>query len=468
LLISPLDVNIMFSSKLSRYFLSLFFGVIFWLVFDYFFYSRINHVDLSHVYYNEEYYIELDEIKKNMSSGNDLDLKTMSIKKYKQEDVIVINKDETLSSALASFGINNQDIVNLLNKIKSETNLNSLKIGQGINVFYDSEIRYQKQDYSMFFPEIHDINEVKSLNQLSMKIKSEEKILNAVKSGSEFIINSTKIKTHKNIVNISGTIDNSLFGDAIQAGASSSVVARLISEYSYDVDFQRDIRKGDKFEILYEEFKDESGDKLKDGRIIYANLNLSKKDNKIFNYKGSFYDAKGKELKKGILRTPVDGARISSKFSSARKHPVLGFTRKHEGVDFAAPIGTPIYAAGDGVIEFVGKKGGYGNFVTVRHNKQFKTNYAHMSRFANIKVGSKVRQKQVIGYIGMTGITSGPHLHFEVVKDGKKINPASQKFNTGKELSGKELKEFNEYSKIINQSILSDKVMEKDIPQFYQ
>ncbi len=458
----------MFSSKLSRYFLSLFFGVIFWLVFDYFFYSRINHVDLSHVYYNEEYYIELDEIKKNMSSGNDLDLKTMSIKKYKQEDVIVINKDETLSSALASFGINNQDIVNLLNKIKSETNLNSLKIGQGINVFYDSEIRYQKQDYSMFFPEIHDINEVKSLNQLSMKIKSEEKILNAVKSGSEFIINSTKIKTHKNIVNISGTIDNSLFGDAIQAGASSSVVARLISEYSYDVDFQRDIRKGDKFEILYEEFKDESGDKLKDGRIIYANLNLSKKDNKIFNYKGSFYDAKGKELKKGILRTPVDGARISSKFSSARKHPVLGFTRKHEGVDFAAPIGTPIYAAGDGVIEFVGKKGGYGNFVTVRHNKQFKTNYAHMSRFANIKVGSKVRQKQVIGYIGMTGITSGPHLHFEVVKDGKKINPASQKFNTGKELSGKELKEFNEYSKIINQSILSDKVMEKDIPQFYQ
>lgn len=458
----------MFSSKLFRYFLSLFLGVIVWLVFDYCVYSKINHVDLSHLYYNEEYYIELEEIKKNMSSGNDLDQKTMFIKKINQEDVIVINKDETLSSTLASFGINNQDIVNLLNKIKSETNLNSLKIGQGINIFYDSETKYQKQEYSMFFPEIYDVTETKSLNQLSMKIKAEEKIVNATRSGSEFIINSTKIKTHKNIVNISGVIDNSLFGDAIQAGASSSVVARLISEYSYDVDFQRDIRKGDKFEILYEEFKDDSGDKLKDGKIIYANLNLSKRDNKIFNYKGSFYDVKGKELKKGILRTPVDGARISSKFSSARKHPVLGFTRKHEGVDFAAPIGTPIYAAGDGVIEFVGKKGGYGNFVTVKHNKQFKTNYAHMSRFANIKVGSKVRQKQVIGYIGMTGITSGPHLHFEVVKDGKKINPASQKFNTGKELSGKELKEFNEYSKIINQSILSDKVIEKDIPQLYQ
>jgi murein DD-endopeptidase MepM/ murein hydrolase activator NlpD len=458
----------MFSSKLFRYFLSLSFGIIVWLVFDYCLYSKINHVDLSHIYYNEEYYVELEEIKKNMSLGNDLDQKTMSIKKYKQEDVIIINKDETLSSALTSFGINNQDIVNLLNKIKSETNLNSLKIGQGINMFYDSETKYKKQEYSMFFPEIYDVTETKSLNQLSMKIKAEEKIVIATKSGPEFIINNTKIKTHKNIVNISGIIDNSLFGDAIQAGASSSVVARLISEYSYDVDFQRDIRKGDKFEILYEEFKDDSGDKLKDGRIIYANLNLSKRDNKIFNYKGSFYDAKGKELKKGILRTPVDGARISSKFSSARKHPILGFTRKHEGVDFAAPIGTPIYAAGDGVIEFVGKKGGYGNFVTVKHNKQFKTNYAHMSRFANIKVGSKVRQKQVIGYIGMTGITSGPHLHFEVVKDGKKINPASQKFNTGKELSGKDLKDFNEYSKIINQSILSDKIIEKDIPQLYQ
>ncbi len=244
-----------------------------------------------------------------------------------------------------------------------------------------------------------------------------------------------------------GVIRSSLYEAGSEAGVPLPVMAEMIRAMSFDIDFQRDIQAGDGFELAYEQFRDGDGRPAKTGTIFYAGLTLNGKPLDIYSFttkdgRSDFYTATGDSVRKALLRTPVDGFRVSSGFGM-RKHPILGYSKLHKGVDFAAPTGAPIYAAGDGVVEQAGRKGAYGNYVRLKHNGAYRTAYAHLSRFAKgMKVGRRVRQGEIIGYVGTTGRSTGPHLHYEVIVSGKQINPLSVKLPTGEKLTGAEKDRF--------------------------
>lgn len=245
-----------------------------------------------------------------------------------------------------------------------------------------------------------------------------------------------------------GTISSSLYVAAIEAGIPDSVIIDLIGLYSYDIDFQREIRRGDEFELLFERFYDDAGRAVKSGNIDYASMTVQGRQKGYYRFKATddgitdYYDAKGQSAKKFLMRTPINGARISSGFGR-RRHPVLGYTKQHMGTDFAAPTGTPIFAAGNGVIERSSRYGSYGNYVRIRHANGYKTAYAHMSRYGKgVKQGRRVKQGQIIGYVGATGRVTGAHLHYEVMLNGKKVNPLRIKVPTGRKLGGNMLAAF--------------------------
>lgn len=243
------------------------------------------------------------------------------------------------------------------------------------------------------------------------------------------------------------SIDSSLFVTATEAGVPSSLVVDLIHTYSYDVDFQRDIHPGDPFEALFERFTDKNGEVTHYGNVLYASLTLRGTPHRIYRYtardgKTDYYNENGESVRKSLMKTPVDGARLSSRYGR-RRHPVLGYTRVHRGIDFAAPRGSPILAAGKGTVVMAGRNGGYGNYIRIRHNSKLSTAYAHLSRFArSVRKGKRVRQGQVIGYIGTTGVSTGPHLHYEILKNGRQVNPLRLKLPAGRKLRGQELERF--------------------------
>jgi len=248
-------------------------------------------------------------------------------------------------------------------------------------------------------------------------------------------------------VHSKGTIESSLYVAGIKAGLHHETLAEFIQIFSFDVDFQRDIRHGDGFDVIYEEYLGRNGAVVKAGNILVAEMTLSGKKNRLYRYKTrdgftDYYNSKGQSVRKALLRTPIDGARISSGFGK-RRHPILGYTRMHKGLDFAARRGTPVYAAGDGFVEYAGRKGSYGKYIRLRHNGSFKTAYAHMHRYARgIRNGRRVHQGQIIGYVGSTGRSTGPHLHYEVHKNGRQVNPRSIKLPAGRNLTGQELRAF--------------------------
>lgn len=246
------------------------------------------------------------------------------------------------------------------------------------------------------------------------------------------------------------TVENSLYGSAARAGIPSRVVGNLIKAYSWNIDFQRDIRKGDSIEVLYESIETEDGKVIENGNLLYANLDVGGRTVPLYRYemkdgRVEYFDTKGHSLKRTLMKTPIDGARVSSGYGM-RKHPVLGYSKMHKGVDFAARTGTPIYAAGNGVVEKAGRNGGYGNYIRIRHNGEFKTAYAHMSKFAKgIQAGSRVKQGDIIGYVGTTGRSTGPHLHYEVLNSAnKQMDPGSVKVPVGEQLAGTEYAKFKE------------------------
>lgn len=248
-------------------------------------------------------------------------------------------------------------------------------------------------------------------------------------------------------VRAEGTINWSLFAAGADAGVPSKVMAELVRAFSWDVDFQRDIRKDDSFEVMFEQKLNEAGRPVYNGRIVFAALTLSGERKPIYLHQmkdGSldYFDDQGQSAKKALMRTPIDGARLSSSFGN-RKHPILGYTKKHSGTDFAAPRGTPIYAAGDGTIDSAGWNGGYGKYVRIRHNSEYSTAYAHMKSIKRgIGKGKRVRQGQVIGFVGSTGRSTGPHLHYEIIRRNVKVNPMRVKMPSGQKLNGQELESF--------------------------
>lgn len=266
-----------------------------------------------------------------------------------------------------------------------------------------------------------------------------------------------KAVTTSNAVAFSGTIKTSLYEAAVEQGVPAEVLVKMIQLFSYDVDFQRDIRTDDQFDIMFKQNVTEDGLLVSNDDIEFASMTLRGQTFNIYAYEHSenqldYYNEEGKGIRKALLRTPINGARLSSSFGR-RKHPVLGYTKMHRGVDFAAPSGTPIYAAGDGVIEKRHRWGSFGNYVRIRHGDGFSTAYAHMKSFARGQsTGSRVRQGTVIGYVGTTGRSTGPHLHYEVHKNGAQVNPMKVRFPASKTLSGTELAEFMETREQIDQS----------------
>jgi len=257
-----------------------------------------------------------------------------------------------------------------------------------------------------------------------------------------------------------GTISSSLYKAAIDQGVPAPVLADMIRLFSYDVDFQRDIRSNDHFEIMFGQDVTDEGLVVANSDIEYAAMTLRGETIKIYAFKHSedethYYNEEGKGIRKALMRTPINGARLSSSFGR-RKHPVLGYTKMHRGVDFAAPNGTPIYAAGDGVIEKRQRWSSFGNYIRIRHGDGFSTAYAHMNNFAKgYSVGSRVRQGAVIGYVGTTGRSTGPHLHYEVLRNGAQVNPMEVRFPASKALSGEELKNFQRARVAADQKWLS-------------
>ena len=261
-----------------------------------------------------------------------------------------------------------------------------------------------------------------------------------------FLKNEIITNLERRIILKEGTIKSSLYKSATQENISPNIIIEFARLYGFQVDFQRDIRKNDSFQLIYETFVDENEKIIENGNILYANLILRGQYNQLYYFpKKKFdghYDENGKSVKKALMKTPINGARLSSSFGM-RKHPILGYNKMHKGTDFAAPEGTPIMASGDGVIIKAGWCGGGGNCVKIKHNKTYQTIYAHMKNFSNLAIpGNRIKQGQVIGYVGSTGMSTGPHLHYEVIENGKKINSQLLKLPPGKSLEGNQRKQF--------------------------
>ena len=266
------------------------------------------------------------------------------------------------------------------------------------------------------------------------------------KAKEKFIVKENILKLYKKEVVTKSEITNNLYSSAVKVGIEPNIIVEFARIFGFEVDFQRDIRKGDWFEILYEKFEDDNNKVRDTGKIIYASMFVNGEEINLYNFKSKkeedYFDIKGQSITKSLMKTPINGARLSSSFGM-RKHPILGYNKMHRGTDFAAPSGTPIMASGSGTITRARWCGGGGNCVKIKHNSTYETIYAHMKSFAKgIKEGKKVKQGQIIGYVGSTGLSTGPHLHYEVLVNGRKVNSQKLKLPSGKKLKGEARKDF--------------------------
>tara|TARA_B100000795_G_scaffold49142_1_gene32281 strand:+ start:133 stop:1437 length:1305 start_codon:yes stop_codon:yes gene_type:complete len=347
--------------------------------------------------------------------------------RYKNIDHKISN-GETFDKILKNYSIPSKEILEIKKNLNLDYNLNDLKTNLDIKFTIDQS--NNKKITSFLFP----ISRTKKI-QLTKNLETdlfEKKII---------ITNLIK-----KIIYREGKILQSLYKTAIDLNVQPNMIIEYARIYGFQVDFQRDIRKNDNFKIMYEVFEDENGKIFETGNILFADLKLSGINNSLyyFNKKGSegHYDNNGKSVEKALMKTPINGARLSSSFGM-RKHPIDGFNKMHRGTDFAAPSGTPIMASGSGVITRARWCGGGGNCIKIKHNSTFETIYAHMKNFARgIKEGLRIKQGQIIGYVGSTGKSTGPHLHYEVVVNGKKVNSQKLKLPSGKTLNGNERKIF--------------------------
>ena len=354
-----------------------------------------------------------------------------------------IIEGETFDSILDQYLVDKKEIRNLKNKLSKKINLNNLNTNQKIYLTVNQSN-----------------NKIKSF---TFQISNKEKILLSKNSEEDSFKQEVILtKLDKKILYQENIILKSLYKSASDKRIPVNTIIELAGIYGFQIDFQRDIRKKDRFQIMYEIFVDENGRAIETGNILFANLILSGEDNSLyyFDKEGStgHYDKNGKSVKKALMKTPINGARLSSPFGM-RKHPIDGFNKMHRGTDFAAPMGTPIMASGSGIVKKAGWCGGGGNCVVIKHNSTYQTVYAHMSKFAKgIKRGVRVKQGQTIGYVGSTGKSTGPHLHYEVIVNGKKVNSQKLKLPSGKILKGEERKIF-ETKKIKLDVLKSEKII---------
>ncbi len=302
-------------------------------------------------------------------------------------------------------------------------------------------------DFSVYFEDA-GIETTPRLAGLTFNHNPEAQVLVTRKSDGSWVSRTLPVPLTPSHNQVGGAIETSIYDVALKQGANDQQVVDFANIFAYDVDFQREIRAGDTFEITYETFRNERGEMVKNGDVIYAEIDGQRVKRRFYRFTTAddgvtdYYDENGKAARKFLMKTPINGARLSSSFG-ARRHPVLGYTKMHKGTDFAAPRGTPVYAAGNGIIERASRYGSFGNYIRIRHANGYQTAYAHLNGYARgIKSGRSVKQGQVIGYVGTTGRSTGPHLHYEVLVNGKHRDAMRLKLPTGRTLEGKILSDF--------------------------
>ncbi|MCW5732229.1 MAG: peptidoglycan DD-metalloendopeptidase family protein [Alphaproteobacteria bacterium] len=341
-----------------------------------------------------------------------------------------VGKGDTLMKLLSTAGADAGESAEAVSALRKVFDVKRLQLGQEIT------LTFRRDDEQM------------RLEAINLAPSVERQVAVARTGDGAFKANETLVPLAPRLARAGGVIDDSLFQTAQRANIPPGIIADMIRIFSFDVDFQREVQKGDSFQVMFERLTDEQGRVAKEGNITFASMTLSGQVLRYFRYQPSddrdadYFTEKGQSVRKALLRTPIDGARLTSGFGM-RRHPILGYTAQHKGVDFAAAVGTPIMAAGDGTVEMAGWNGAYGKYVRIRHNSNYSTAYAHLSRFASdLRQGQRIRQGQTIGYVGTTGRSTGPHLHYEVLINNSHVNPLSVRLPTGRNLEGKELLRF--------------------------
>ncbi len=344
-----------------------------------------------------------------------------------------IDKGDTLEKIIKKLNIPLNEKKLITNSLLKHNFVSKLYEGQVITFKLDNTIPIKVTKITFEISKTKNIIFNRAINLEKFTYKEIEKNLKGV------------------VVYKEGEILNSLYSSAVESGIQPNIIIEFARLYGFQVDFQRDIWKNDSYQIVYETFEDSNDQILETGNILFANLNLQGKNHNLYIYKTKdgfeHFDDYGKSIRKSLMKTPINGARLSSSFGM-RKHPILGYNKLHQGTDFAAPEGTPIMASGDGKVIRARWCGGGGNCIKIKHNSTYSTVYAHLKNFARgVKEGVRVRQGQIIGYVGSTGMSTGPHLHYEVIINGKKVNSQKLKLPSGKILKGKE-RELFEIKKI--------------------
>lgn len=347
-----------------------------------------------------------------------------------EERELRVGSGETLAGLLNRAGASPDETNAALASIATVYNARQLRPGQQINLFFDRRGGDARLTGVAF----------RSAPGASVTA-------NRVTAGG-FAARQVEMPTTFENARISAEVETSLYASALELGATDREIEALADAFAYDVDFQRDVQPGDHFELVFERYYDDEGNTVRTGDLLFVSLETRRgmRDFYAFMAPGDsrldWYDADGKSARRFLMKTPINGARLSSGFGM-RRHPILGYSRMHRGTDFAAPTGTPILAAGEGTVVRASRYGGYGNYIRIRHANGYETAYAHMSRYARgMRSGARVRQGQVIGYVGTTGRSTGPHLHYEVSLRGRQVNPMSLRVATGRTLSGRALDLF--------------------------
>ncbi len=383
-------------------------------------------------FFNDEF-IQNEKLKtKNTNSSvftnNFSKLKSYFLEKYQspyQQNKYIIQNNDSIEKILVKYDIKYGEIKSIVQDLK-EKKLSNIYAGREMEIVTKKNLDEKNSLINVFYP---------VSNTLFVQIR---------KTPKGFEVKKNIIRLTKKEVILKNTIQSNLYSSAIRAGIEPNIIIEFARIFGFEVDFQRDIRKEDWFEIYYERFVDDKGEIKDTGKIIYASMFVNNEEISLYNFKhkdeSGYYDVSGKSIVKALMKTPINGARLSSSFGK-RKHPILGFNKQHNGTDFAAPKGTPIMASGNGKVIRARWCGGGGNCVKIRHNSSYSTVYAHLSKFAT-REGRRVKQGEIIGFVGSTGMSTGPHLHYEVHYNGKPINSQKLKLPSGKILMGNERKKF--------------------------
>ena len=379
-------------------------------------------------YGNIEKYQNIDTTKIQPLNTLEKDSPELKIA-YTYKKQYQMQEGETFSQILSKTELNDSEIQEIIKLTKEKVDLNKLNIGTKIetlssikngNLFIQNIIIYPNKESEIFI----------------------------LRNNNKFEIKSNQLKLYPELVYQEVEIQNSIFESLTNVDTPENIIMEFVQLFSFDIDFQREIRQGNKIKIFYKKFSDQKQNLIKTGSIYFAEIQLHNHSYELYRYENNneklvgYFDSKGKSATKALMKTPINGARLSSGYGM-RKHPILGYNKKHQGVDFAAPKGTPIMAAGTGHIEFVGNNGGAGKYIRIKHMNGYKTAYAHLSKYASgINKNVKVKQGQTIGYVGSTGLSTGPHLHYEVWFNGKRINPMTMKLPSGKKLENNDLEAF--------------------------